>query len=356
MAIAAQKPILEIDKPDFVVKVYPDFFKLDLKHGLRHRLEEIAEVDPILRSSLGTLFQFVVPIDVELWEISTTEVDERGNLRIAIPFKRDLIVALEREESTDLKRFLDPLIEKERARRQELRKERVQALKALERKATLPIVIAVLVALSAILAVGALSLSIVGIARALGWVGIAAMAVIVVQGFAKAYYDKQFMTHIRNPPVHPGALVYFGNLAETFYNSRVRGWRATHIVLALIGITVVAIHGIILLPLLQEYAKQALFFPPGLSGPPAFAVLLSVGISGALLEARRKTRTFGSFKRSHFWLMVSAFTLAELHIINVGSTVGGAGRLIAVGLLIGTLGGVGVGVSYAVFRERRFHR
>ncbi len=357
MAIAAQKPILEIDKPDFVVKVYPDLFKLDLKHGLRHRLEEIAEADPILRSSLGTLFQFVVPIDVELWEISTTEVDERGKLRIVMPFKRDVIVALEREESIELKRFLDPLIEKERARRQELRKERVQALKALEGRATLPIVIAVLVALFAILVVGALSLSIVGIARALGWVGIVAMAVIVIQGFAKAYYDRQFMTHIRNPPADPHALTeHFGNLAEMFYNSRVRGWRAVHIVLALIGVTVVAIHGGILLPLLGVYGKQALFFPPGLSGPPAFAVLVAVGVSGALLEARRKTRAFGSFKRSHFWLMTLAFTLAELHIINVGSTVGGAGRLIAVGLLIGTLGGVGVGVSYSLIRDRRLHR
>lgn len=213
-----------------------------------------------------------------------------------------------------------------------------------------------LAALSAILLVGALSLGIIGIARALGWVGIAAIAVIVIQGFGKAYYDKQFMTHIRNPPARPAGLTeYFGNIAETFYNARVRGWRATHIVLALIGIIVVAIHGSILLPLLPEYAKQALFFPPGLSGPPAFAVLLAVGISGALLEARRKTRSFGSFKRFHFWLMVSAFTLAELHIINVGSTVGGVSRIIAVGLLIGTLGGVGAGTTYIIIRNRRRH-
>ena len=124
-----KKPILTIDKPHFVVKLHEELLEVDLKEGARKELEDAIEARPILRESLGLLFQTIVPLDVALSAIESAKVDNKGRLKVVIPLRKDILLPLEFEESTKLAEKMNELIplakqkEAERTKRlQELEK------------------------------------------------------------------------------------------------------------------------------------------------------------------------------------------------------------------------------------------
>jgi len=105
-----KKPIVTIDKPHFVVKLYKDVLEVDLKEGAKKELEDVVEANPILRESLGILFQTVIPLDIALSRIESTEVDKDGRLKIVIPLRRDIIIPLDHNESKELVEKLNELV------------------------------------------------------------------------------------------------------------------------------------------------------------------------------------------------------------------------------------------------------
>jgi len=102
--------VLKIDKPHFVVKLHEDTLEVDLKEGAKKKLEDVVEAHPILRESLGVLFQTIIPLDVALKDIESAEVDDKGRLKIVIPLRRDIIIPLEVDESKKLAEKLNELI------------------------------------------------------------------------------------------------------------------------------------------------------------------------------------------------------------------------------------------------------
>jgi hypothetical protein len=104
------EPILKIEKPDFIVKLHENLLQVDLKQGARKKLEDALEIHPALRESLGILFQTIIPLDVALDDIDSTEIDKKGRLKIIIPMRKDLVIPLEREESKKLAEKLNELI------------------------------------------------------------------------------------------------------------------------------------------------------------------------------------------------------------------------------------------------------
>jgi hypothetical protein len=112
--------VMTIDKPKFTVKLYRTFLKLDLKEGVRRELEKAVEANTALRETLGLLFQTVVPLDVELKNIKTVDVDKEGRVRVVIPRRRDLHIPLDKGESESFVEKLNELVqaEKERAQRE----------------------------------------------------------------------------------------------------------------------------------------------------------------------------------------------------------------------------------------------
>jgi len=106
----AKKTVLMIDKPHFVVKLYEDVLEVDLKEGARKELEDAAEAHPILRESLGVLFQTIIPLDVALSDIESAQVDKEGRLKVAIPLRRDIVIPLNTNESKKLAEKLNELI------------------------------------------------------------------------------------------------------------------------------------------------------------------------------------------------------------------------------------------------------
>jgi hypothetical protein len=106
----AKKPVLMIDKPHFVVKLHEDMLEVDLKEGTRKALEDMVEAHPVLRESLGVLFQTVIPLDVALSSIESVKVDDKGQLKLVIPLRRDILIPLEHDESEKLAEKLNELI------------------------------------------------------------------------------------------------------------------------------------------------------------------------------------------------------------------------------------------------------
>jgi hypothetical protein len=106
----AKKTILVIDKPHFVVKLHEDLLEVDLKEGAKKALEDVVEKNPLLRGSLGVLFQTVIPLDVALSSIESVKVDDNGQLKLVIPLRRDILIPLEHDESKRLAEKLNELI------------------------------------------------------------------------------------------------------------------------------------------------------------------------------------------------------------------------------------------------------
>jgi len=112
--------VMVIKKPHFTVKLHNDLLEVDLKEGLKKELEDVLEAKPILRESLGFLFQTVIPLDVPLRDIESVNVDKKGRVKVVIPSRKDIVIPLKANESKRLVDKLNELIpaEKERVMRQ----------------------------------------------------------------------------------------------------------------------------------------------------------------------------------------------------------------------------------------------
>jgi len=102
--------VLEVKKPYYVVRLNEDTLEVDLKEGAKKELEDAIEKYPALRESLGLLFQTIIPLDVALYEIESTQIDDNGRLKIVIPLRRDIIIPTEIDDSKKLVEKLKELI------------------------------------------------------------------------------------------------------------------------------------------------------------------------------------------------------------------------------------------------------
>ena len=126
--MTAEDIVMVIDKPHFKVKLHKTLLEVDLKEGIRKELEDVLEAKPALRESLGFLFQTIIPLDVPLKDIESVKVNKKGQVKIAIPSRRDVTIPLKPNES---KRLVDKLnelipIEKERVLRDLLEAEKTK--------------------------------------------------------------------------------------------------------------------------------------------------------------------------------------------------------------------------------------
>jgi len=129
-----KKLILKINKPDFVVKLYEDTLEVDLKRGIKKKIEGAAESGKIVRETLGRLVEPFIPLDVSLEDIETTDIDEKGHLKIITPLRKDLVIRLTAKESERLQDKLEELIPLAKQREADTMK----ALREYERRPKVP--------------------------------------------------------------------------------------------------------------------------------------------------------------------------------------------------------------------------
>jgi hypothetical protein len=122
VALMEKDPILVIDKPDFVVRLHRDWIDVDLKKGGRAKLESIIEKDPLLRKTIGFVLQTTIPSDVELCDISSVELDGKGQLKLVIPRHVDIVLPLGIDDANRLAEELKDLIPLAKTRKKAYRK------------------------------------------------------------------------------------------------------------------------------------------------------------------------------------------------------------------------------------------
>jgi hypothetical protein len=105
-----EDPIIVIEKPDFVVKLHKEWIDVDLKETGKAKLEAAIEKDPLLRKTIGFILQSTVPSDVELCDIKSVEVDEKGQLKLVIPRHVDIVLPLGSDDANRLASELKDLI------------------------------------------------------------------------------------------------------------------------------------------------------------------------------------------------------------------------------------------------------
>lgn len=115
-------PILVIDKLDFVVRLHKDWIEVDLKEGGKAKLEAAIEKDPLLRKTFGFVLQSTIPSDVELCEIKSFEVDDKGQLKLVIPRHVDIVLPLGIDDANRLANELRDLIPLAKTRKKAYRK------------------------------------------------------------------------------------------------------------------------------------------------------------------------------------------------------------------------------------------
>jgi hypothetical protein len=108
--MTAEDIVMVIDKPHFTVKLHKTLLEVDLKEGIKKKLEGVLEATPALRESLGFLFQNIIPLDVPLRNIQSVDVDKKGQVKIAIPSRKDIVIPLEPNESQPLVEKMNELI------------------------------------------------------------------------------------------------------------------------------------------------------------------------------------------------------------------------------------------------------
>jgi len=122
VALLWKNPILVIDKPDFVVRLHKDLIEVDLKEGGKAKLEGAIEKDPLLRKTLGFVLQTTIPSDVELCDIKSCEVDDKGQLKLVIPRHVDIVLPLGVDDANRLAYELRDLIPLAKTRKKAYRK------------------------------------------------------------------------------------------------------------------------------------------------------------------------------------------------------------------------------------------
>jgi hypothetical protein len=119
MAAKDEDIVMVIDKPHFKVVLYKSLLKVDLKEGIRSELEKALESRAAIRETIGFLFQNIIPLDVPLRNIDSVEVDNKGQVKIVIPRRKDLHIPLTLDEAEKLAEKLNELISIEKEKMME---------------------------------------------------------------------------------------------------------------------------------------------------------------------------------------------------------------------------------------------
>lgn len=105
-----KKPVLEIDNPHFVVRLYRDMLKIDLKGTLKNEIEEALENKPLLRQTIGNILGIFAPLHIRISDIDDVRADESGKVKIILPRHRDITIPLQLDQAKRLIRKLNELI------------------------------------------------------------------------------------------------------------------------------------------------------------------------------------------------------------------------------------------------------
>jgi hypothetical protein len=127
--------VLEIDNPQFIIRLYEDLLKMEVKGSVKNEIEEALENTPIARETIGNILGLFVPLHVRLSDIDSVSMDKTGKVKIVLPRRRDMTIPLGAEEAKKLVDKLNELIPgaKQKELQRLMRKHNLQRIVAEEK-------------------------------------------------------------------------------------------------------------------------------------------------------------------------------------------------------------------------------
>ncbi|MGA2681691.1 MAG: hypothetical protein ABSF44_07835 [Candidatus Bathyarchaeia archaeon] len=101
--------VLEIDHPNFVIKVSNNLLKIDVRGNVKNEIEEALENAPGLTETFGRILRVFVPLHIHLSDINSVNMEKTGEVKIALP-DVDVNIPLRTEEAEKLVSKLNQLI------------------------------------------------------------------------------------------------------------------------------------------------------------------------------------------------------------------------------------------------------
>jgi hypothetical protein len=71
-------PVLKVENPHFIVRLYENLLRIDLKGSFKNEVEEALENKPILKETIGGILGIFVPLHIRLKDIDSVHTDETG--------------------------------------------------------------------------------------------------------------------------------------------------------------------------------------------------------------------------------------------------------------------------------------
>jgi hypothetical protein len=100
--------VLEVDNPKFIIRLYEDLLKIDVKGSFKNDVVEALENTPILRETIGGILGLFVPMHVRLSDIDSVHMQKTGKVKIILSHRRDITIPIGVKEA---RRFVDKLNE-----------------------------------------------------------------------------------------------------------------------------------------------------------------------------------------------------------------------------------------------------
>jgi len=104
--------ILRVENPHFVVRLYENLLRIDLKGSFKNEIEEALENRPVLKETIGGILGIFVPLHIRLSNINSIHMDETGKIKVSLPHHRNMVIPLDREDAEKLVDKLNQLIPK----------------------------------------------------------------------------------------------------------------------------------------------------------------------------------------------------------------------------------------------------
>jgi hypothetical protein len=127
-------PVLEVENPHFIIRLYENLLKVDLKGSFKNEIEEALENRPVLKETIGGVLSIFVPLHIRLSDIDSVHMDETGKIKVSLPHHRDIVISLERKDAEKLVDKLNQLIPKAKTREIKERIMRKRTRRKLKRK------------------------------------------------------------------------------------------------------------------------------------------------------------------------------------------------------------------------------
>jgi hypothetical protein len=102
--------VLEIDKTHFIIRLFDDSLRIDVKGSLKNEIEEALENAPVLRETVGGILGLFVPLHIRLCDIESVRMEKAGRVKIVLPRRRDVIIPTGPKEAKVLMDKLNELL------------------------------------------------------------------------------------------------------------------------------------------------------------------------------------------------------------------------------------------------------